>query len=84
MTSEKVPMASAGPEDLQQFMPPAYSASVAAKPAGTGRLLRAGVAVLIAGAILLLFGAVGAFYVWNNNERHVFFFSSRPPTAAAM
>ncbi|CAL8368839.1 unnamed protein product [Boreogadus saida] len=71
MTSEKVPIASAGPEDLQQFMPPAYS-SVAVKPAGTGRLLKAGIAVLIAGAILLLFGAIGAFYVWNNNERHVY------------
>ncbi|CAL8278338.1 unnamed protein product [Lota lota] len=71
MTSEKVPIASAGPEDLQQFMPPAYS-SVPVKPAGTGRLLKAGIAVLIAGAILLLFGAIGAFYVWNNNERHVY------------
>ena len=48
----------------------AYS-SVAVKPAGTGWLLKAGIAVLIAGAILLLFGAIGAFYVWNNNERHV-------------
>ncbi|XP_059200974.1 leukocyte cell-derived chemotaxin 1-like [Centropristis striata] len=69
--SEKVPIASAGPEDLQHFMPPAYSA-VAVKPAATGRLLKAGIAVLIAGALLLLLGAVGAFYFWNNNEKHVY------------
>ncbi|KAM7378907.1 hypothetical protein PAMP_004497 [Pampus punctatissimus] len=69
--SEKVPIASAGPEDLQQFMPPAYSA-VAVKPAATGRLLKAGIAVLIAGGLLLLLGAVGAFYFWNNNEKHVY------------
>ncbi|KAI9518631.1 hypothetical protein NQZ68_035506 [Dissostichus eleginoides] len=67
--SEKVPIASAGPEDLHNFMPPAYSA-VAVKPAATGRLLKAGIAVLIAGALLLLLGAVGAFYFWNNNEKH--------------
>lgn len=48
----------------------AYSA-VAVKPAATGRLLKAGIAVLIAGALLLLLGAVGAFYFWNNNEKHV-------------
>lgn len=52
-------------------MPPAYSA-VAVKPAATGRLLKAGIAVLIAGALLLLLGAVGAFYFWNNNEKHVY------------
>uniref|UniRef100_I3KR03 Leukocyte cell-derived chemotaxin 1 n=1 Tax=Oreochromis niloticus TaxID=8128 RepID=I3KR03_ORENI len=69
--SEKVPIASAGPEDLHQFMPPAYSA-LAVKPAATGRLLKAGVAVLITGALLLLLGAVGAFYFWNNNENHVY------------
>ncbi|XP_076018443.1 leukocyte cell-derived chemotaxin 1-like [Genypterus blacodes] len=70
-SSEKVPIASAGPEDLQQFMPPAYSA-VAVKPTATGRLLKAGIAVLIAGALLLLLGAVGAFYFWNNNEKHIY------------
>ncbi|XP_033993162.1 leukocyte cell-derived chemotaxin 1-like [Trematomus bernacchii] len=69
--SEKVPIASAGPEDLHNFMPPAYSA-VAVKPAATGCLLKAGIAVLIAGALLLLLGAVGAFYFWNNNEKHVY------------
>ncbi|XP_026229573.1 leukocyte cell-derived chemotaxin 1 [Anabas testudineus] len=70
-SSEKVPIASAGPDDLQQFMPPAYSA-LGVKPAATGRLLKAGIAVLIAGALLLLLGAVGAFYFWNNNEKHVY------------
>ncbi|KAM9322660.1 leukocyte cell-derived chemotaxin 1-like [Pholidichthys leucotaenia] len=70
-SSEKVPIASAGPEDLHQFMPPAYSA-VAVKPAATGRLLKAGVAVLVAGALLLLLGAVGAFYFWNDSEKHVY------------
>lgn len=70
-SSEKVPIASAGPEDLQQFLPPAYSA-VAVKPTATGRLIKAGIAVLIAGALLLLLGAVGAFYFWNNNEKHVY------------
>lgn len=70
-STEKVPIASAGPEDMQQFMPPAYTA-VAVKPAATGRLLKAGIAVLIAGAILLLFGAIGAFYFWNNNDKHVY------------
>ncbi|KAF7653660.1 hypothetical protein LDENG_00079990 [Lucifuga dentata] len=70
-SSEKVPIASAGPEDMQQFMPPAYS-TVAVKPAATGRLLKAGIAVLIAGTLLLLLGAVGAFYFWNNNEKHVY------------
>lgn len=51
-------------------LPQAYSA-VAVKPAATGRLLKAGIAVLIAGTLLLLLGAVGAFYFWNNNEKHV-------------
>ncbi|XP_061746933.1 leukocyte cell-derived chemotaxin 1-like [Nerophis ophidion] len=69
--SEKVAIASAGPEDVQQFMPPAYS-TLAVKPAATGRFLKAGMAVLVAGALLLLLGAVGAFYFWNNNEKHVY------------
>uniref|UniRef100_A0A3Q3A5R9 Leukocyte cell-derived chemotaxin 1 n=1 Tax=Kryptolebias marmoratus TaxID=37003 RepID=A0A3Q3A5R9_KRYMA len=70
-SSEKVPIASAGPEELQHFMPPAYS-SVAVKPSATSRLLKAGLAVLVAGALLLLLGAAGAFYFWNNNEKHVY------------
>nr|XP_020479715.1 leukocyte cell-derived chemotaxin 1 [Monopterus albus] len=70
-SSEKVPIPSVGPEDLQQLMPPAYSA-VAVKPAVTGRLLKAGVAVLVAGVLLLLLGAVGAFFFWNSNEKQVY------------
>lgn len=31
--------------------------------------------MLIAGALLLLLGAVGAFYFWNNNEKHVRYYS---------
>lgn len=45
---------------------------MAVKPTATGRLIKAGIAVLIAGALLLLLGAVGAFYFWNNNEKHVY------------
>uniref|UniRef100_A0A672HY94 Leukocyte cell-derived chemotaxin 1 n=1 Tax=Salarias fasciatus TaxID=181472 RepID=A0A672HY94_SALFA len=63
-SSEKVPIASAGPEDLHQFLPPVTRRH---RPAPEGR-----VAVLLAGALLLLLGAVGAFYFWNNNEKHVY------------
>eukprot|EP00063_Salmo_salar_P021483 XP_013996318.1 PREDICTED: leukocyte cell-derived chemotaxin 1-like isoform X2 [Salmo salar] len=69
--SEKEPIALARPDDLQQFMPPAYTA-VAVKPAATSRLLKTGIVVLIAGAILLLFGAIGTFYFWNNSDNHVY------------
>ncbi|XP_010888991.1 leukocyte cell-derived chemotaxin 1 [Esox lucius] len=70
-SSEKVPIALADSEDMQQFMPPAYT-PVAVTPAANGRLLKTGIVVLIAGAILLLFGAIGAFYFWNNNDKHVY------------
>ncbi|KAL0966363.1 hypothetical protein UPYG_G00294390 [Umbra pygmaea] len=70
-SSEKLPIALSDPEDMQQFMPPAYT-PVAVKPSATGRLLKTGIVVLIAGAILLLLGAVGAFYFWNNNDKHVY------------
>ncbi|XP_066478055.1 leukocyte cell-derived chemotaxin 1 isoform X2 [Tiliqua scincoides] len=70
---EKVPIASAGPEDVEQcpVMPPAYSA-VIAKTSSTGRFLRIGAVVLIGGAILLLFGAIGAFYYWKANDKEVY------------
>uniref|UniRef100_A0A8C8K4H8 Leukocyte cell-derived chemotaxin 1 n=1 Tax=Oncorhynchus tshawytscha TaxID=74940 RepID=A0A8C8K4H8_ONCTS len=53
--SEKEPIALARPDDLQQFMPPAYTA-VAVKPAATNRLLTT---------------RDCAFYFWNNNDNHV-------------
>uniref|UniRef100_A0A663FB85 Leukocyte cell-derived chemotaxin 1 n=1 Tax=Aquila chrysaetos chrysaetos TaxID=223781 RepID=A0A663FB85_AQUCH len=68
--SEKVPIARAGPEDVERCLPPAYAA--AAAPPGPGRLLKAGAAVLIAGALLLLAGAIGAFYFWKATERQVY------------
>ncbi|KAK3510832.1 hypothetical protein QTP70_022779, partial [Hemibagrus guttatus] len=70
-TSEKIPIALAGPEDLQQFMPPAYAA-VAVKPSGSVRALKIAVGALCVGAALLLLGAVGAFYFWNGNDKHVY------------
>ncbi|KAF4075095.1 hypothetical protein AMELA_G00230660 [Ameiurus melas] len=69
-TSEKIPIALAGPEDLQQFMPPAYAA-VAVKPSSSVRALKIAVGALSIGAVLLLLGAVGAFYFWNDNDKHV-------------
>ncbi|XP_020659901.3 leukocyte cell-derived chemotaxin 1 [Pogona vitticeps] len=69
---EKVPIASAGPEDLEQPPgPPAYSA-VVAKPSSTRRFLRIGAIALIGGALLLLFGAIGAFYYWKVNDKEVY------------
>ncbi|XP_015219361.1 leukocyte cell-derived chemotaxin 1 isoform X2 [Lepisosteus oculatus] len=68
-TSEKVPISLAGPEDVEQCLPPAYTA-VTVKPSNSGRLLKIGAAVLIAGAALLLVGAIGAFYFWN--DKHVY------------
>ncbi|CAH2223987.1 leukocyte cell-derived chemotaxin 1 [Pelobates cultripes] len=70
-SSEKVPIALAGPEDVEQNLPPAYTA-VTVKPSSSGRLLRIGAVVLISGALLLLFGAIGAFYFWKVNEKHVY------------
>ncbi|XP_061092766.1 leukocyte cell-derived chemotaxin 1-like [Conger conger] len=70
-TSEKIPIAMAGPEDVEQSMPPAYTA-VTMKPSSSGRLLKIGAVVFIAGAALLLFGALGAFYFWKINDKHVY------------
>ncbi|KAM8975962.1 leukocyte cell-derived chemotaxin 1 isoform 1-T1 [Pelodytes ibericus] len=68
---EKVPIALAGPEDVEQNLPPAYTA-MTVKPSSSGRLLRIGAVVLISGALLLLFGAIGAFYFWKVNDKHVY------------
>ncbi|XP_069495979.1 leukocyte cell-derived chemotaxin 1 [Ambystoma mexicanum] len=73
-SSEKVPIALAGPEDVEQCLPPAYTAGSLKGPGGGsgGRLLKIGAIALISGAVLLLFGAVGAFYFWKANDKHVY------------
>lgn len=50
--------------------PQAY-ATVTVKPSSHVRLLRVGAVVLISGAVLLLFGAIGAFYFWKGSDNHV-------------
>ncbi|XP_069061420.1 leukocyte cell-derived chemotaxin 1 [Pleurodeles waltl] len=70
-SSEKVPIALAGPEDVEQCLPPAYTA-VSLKPPSGSRLLKIGAIALISGALLLLFGAIGAFYFWKVNDKHVY------------
>nr|XP_056717962.1 leukocyte cell-derived chemotaxin 1 [Euleptes europaea] len=69
---EKAPLAAAGPEEPERCpTPPAYSA-VMAKPSSTGRLLRIGAMALISGALLLLLGAIGAFYYWKANDKELY------------
>lgn len=46
-------------------------ATVTVKPSGPTRLLKVGAVVLISGAVLLLFGAIGAFYFWKGSDSHV-------------
>lgn len=46
----------------------AYSSS---KPRGFMRVKKTAVVVFIAGAVLLLFGGVGAFYLWKVSEKEV-------------
>ncbi|XP_019355974.2 leukocyte cell-derived chemotaxin 1 [Alligator mississippiensis] len=65
--AEKVPLALAGPAEAERGLPPAYAA--VARP---GRLLRTGAAVLGGGALLLLVGAIGAFYFWQGSDQHVY------------
>ncbi|XP_028913891.1 leukocyte cell-derived chemotaxin 1 isoform X2 [Ornithorhynchus anatinus] len=70
--SDKVPIALAGPDHPERSRPPAYTAVSGRPPASPGRLLRAGAVVLISGALLLLFGAIGAFYFWKGNDKHIY------------
>lgn len=50
--------------------PQAYAA-VTVKPSSPARLLKVGAVVLISGAVLLLLGAIGAFYFWKGSDNHV-------------
>ncbi|XP_069323297.1 leukocyte cell-derived chemotaxin 1 isoform X1 [Eulemur rufifrons] len=69
--SDKVPIALVGPEDVEFCSPPAY-ATVTVKPSSPARLLKVGAVVLISGAVLLLFGAIGAFYFWKGSDNHIY------------
>ncbi|KAM8922854.1 leukocyte cell-derived chemotaxin 1 isoform 3-T3 [Lycaon pictus] len=66
---DKVPIALVGPDDVEFCSPPAY-ATVTVKPSSPARLLKVGAVVLISGAVLLLFGAIGAFYFWKGSDNH--------------
>lgn len=50
--------------------PQAYAA-VTVQPSSPARLLKVGAVVLISGAVLLLLGAIGAFYFWKGSDNHV-------------
>ncbi|KAM5288321.1 leukocyte cell-derived chemotaxin 1 isoform 6-T6 [Ctenodactylus gundi] len=69
--SDKAPITPAGPDDAEFCSPPAYAAATA-KPSGPARLLKVGAAVLVSGAVLLLFGAIGAFYFWKGSDSHIY------------
>uniref|UniRef100_A0A8D1PFY3 Leukocyte cell-derived chemotaxin 1 n=1 Tax=Sus scrofa TaxID=9823 RepID=A0A8D1PFY3_PIG len=69
--SDKVPIALVGPDDVEFCSPPAY-ATVTVKPSSPARLLKVGALVLISGAVLLLFGAIGAFYFWKGGDNHIY------------
>ncbi|XP_040846973.1 leukocyte cell-derived chemotaxin 1 isoform X1 [Ochotona curzoniae] len=69
--SDKVPIALLGPDEVEFCSPPAY-ATVTVKPSSPARLLKVGAVVLISGAMLLLFGAIGAFYFWKGSDNHIY------------
>ncbi|XP_021113577.1 leukocyte cell-derived chemotaxin 1 isoform X4 [Heterocephalus glaber] len=69
--SDKVPITLVGPEDVEFCNPPAY-ATVTVKPSSPARLLKVGSVVLISGVVLLLFGAIGAFYFWKGSDSHIY------------
>ncbi|XP_005366104.1 leukocyte cell-derived chemotaxin 1 isoform X1 [Microtus ochrogaster] len=69
--SDKVPITLVGPDDIEFCSPPAY-ATVTVKPSSPTCLLKVGAVVLISGALLMLFGAIGAFYFWKENDNHIY------------
>ncbi|MBZ3884106.1 WW domain-binding protein 4 [Sciurus carolinensis] len=69
--SDKVPITLVGPDDIEFCSPPAYT-TVTVKPSSPARLLKVGAVVLISGAVLLLVGAIGAFYFWKGSDSHIY------------
>uniref|UniRef100_A0A673YFX2 Leukocyte cell-derived chemotaxin 1 n=1 Tax=Salmo trutta TaxID=8032 RepID=A0A673YFX2_SALTR len=49
-----------------------YSSSAAKPPVAVGCLLRFGVAALVAGAVSMLCGSIGAFYLWKVSDKNVY------------
>ncbi|XP_030643066.1 leukocyte cell-derived chemotaxin 1 [Chanos chanos] len=70
-TAEKAPVASAGPGDVGRSWLPAYP-NVAAKPTRSSCLIRTGTVVLAVGAVLMLLGTIGAFYLWKAEDKQVY------------
>ncbi|XP_035867199.1 leukocyte cell-derived chemotaxin 1 isoform X1 [Phyllostomus discolor] len=71
-TSDKVPIALVGPDDVELCSPRQAYATVTVKPSSPARLLKVGAVVLISGAMLLLFGAIGAFYFWKGSDNQIY------------
>ncbi|XP_024424971.1 leukocyte cell-derived chemotaxin 1 isoform X1 [Desmodus rotundus] len=71
-TSDKVPIALVGPDDVELCSPRQAYATVTVKPSSPARLLKVGAVVLISGAMLLLFGAIGAFYFWKGSDNEIY------------
>ncbi|KAL6048810.1 hypothetical protein STEG23_032380 [Scotinomys teguina] len=70
--SDKVPITMIGPDDIEFCSPPAYATVTVKKPSSPKHLLKVGAVVLISGAALLLFGAIGAFYFWKGDDNHIY------------
>ncbi|XP_067266602.1 leukocyte cell-derived chemotaxin 1 [Chanodichthys erythropterus] len=56
-------------EETSEKAPVEAYSSVSLKPRGFMRLRRTAVVAFIAGAVLLLFGGIGAFYLWKVTEK---------------
>ncbi|XP_048050846.1 leukocyte cell-derived chemotaxin 1 isoform X1 [Megalobrama amblycephala] len=56
-------------EETSEKAPVEAYGSVSLKPRGFMRLRRTAVVAFIAGAVLLLFGGIGAFYLWKVTEK---------------